>query len=60
MTRHKLATAILLFALTFAGWPASAQQAQQAPVKNANDPIERIKDEGMNRSQVMQTLSYLT
>ena len=60
MIRHKLVTAILLFALTFAGWPASAQQAQQAPAKNANDPIERIKDEGMNRSQVMQTLSYLT
>jgi hypothetical protein len=25
-----------------------------------NSPIERIKDEGLNRSQVMQTLSYLT
>ena len=35
-------------------------QGQQAPAKDPNDPIERIKDEGMNRSQVMQTLSYLT
>src|SRR6201988_191362 len=38
----------------------SGQAAQQAPAKDLNDPIERIKDEGMNRSQVMQTLSYLT
>lgn len=35
-------------------------QTQQTPAKDPNDPIERIKDEGMNRSQVMQTLSYLT
>jgi hypothetical protein len=34
-----------------------------APAKNVSAPkevIDRIKDEGMNRSQVMQTLSYLT
>ena len=36
------------------------QPGQQTPAKDPNDPIERIKDEGMNRSQVMQTLSYLT
>src|SRR2546426_1503200 len=41
--------------------PAAQQQpAQQTPAKDPNDPIERIKDEGMNRSQVMQTLSYLS
>jgi carboxypeptidase Q len=40
--------------------PAAAAAAQQSPAKDPNDPIERIKDEGMNRSQVMQTLSYLT
>jgi hypothetical protein len=28
--------------------------------RDPNDPIERIKDEGLNRSQVMQTLSYLS
>jgi carboxypeptidase Q len=38
----------------------SQQPVQQTPAKDPNDPIERIKDEGMNRSQVMQTLSYLT
>jgi hypothetical protein len=38
---------------------APAQPAA-TPGKDPNDPIERIKDEGMNRSQVMQTLSYLS
>jgi carboxypeptidase Q len=37
--------------------PSTAQGAQ-AP--DPNDPIARIKDEGMKRSQVMQTLGYLT
>jgi len=36
---------------------AQAAAAQPAP---ANDVVARIKDEGMNRSQVMQTLSYLS
>jgi hypothetical protein len=35
-------------------------QAQQAPARDPNDPIEKIKDEGLNRSQVMATLSYLS
>lgn len=39
---------------------APSQQVAQTPAKDPNDPIERIKDEGMNRSQVMQTLSYLS
>lgn len=39
---------------------APSQQTPQTPAKDPNDPIERIKDEGMNRSQVMQTLSYLS
>src|SRR5258706_558313 len=28
--------------------------------QNTNDPIYRIREEGLNHSQVMQTLSYLT
>ena len=36
-----------------------AAQAQQTPAPG-DDPIARIKDEGINRSQVTQTLSYLT
>src|ERR1700730_15717123 len=44
--------------------PAAAQPQQPgqqpAPTPDPNDPIVRIKDEGINRSQVMQTLSYLS
>src|SRR5688572_18008142 len=44
--------------------PAAAatvsQQSPQTPARDPNDPIERIKDEAANRSQVMQTLSYLS
>src|SRR5436190_1304531 len=62
MTQRKSTAALLLITLIFSAFPLHAQQAQPAtqPPKNSNDPIERIKDEGMNRSQVMQTLSYLT
>jgi hypothetical protein len=35
-------------------------QQQPAATPDPNDPIVRIKDEGMNRSQVMNTLSYLS
>lgn len=40
--------------------PQASPQPSPTPAKDPNDPIERIKDEGMNRSQVMQTLSYLS
>jgi hypothetical protein len=48
--------------VTFRGQtPAGATPQQaQTPQRDPNDPIEKIKDEGMNRSQVMQTLSYLS
>jgi carboxypeptidase Q len=39
---------------------AAAQTQQPTATPDPNDPIVRIKDEGMNRSQVMQTLSYLS
>ncbi|HEU4934228.1 MAG TPA: M20/M25/M40 family metallo-hydrolase [Pyrinomonadaceae bacterium] len=54
-------SAALLLLLIFISSPATllAQQTQ-APAPDPNDPIQRIKDEGMNRSQVMQTLSYLS
>jgi len=48
-----------LLSQTPAQQPAG-QPAAQTPVVDPNDPIQRIKDEGMNRSQVMQTLSYLS
>ncbi|HET7114643.1 MAG TPA: M20/M25/M40 family metallo-hydrolase [Pyrinomonadaceae bacterium] len=37
-----------------------AQQSTPAPSIDPNDPIARIREEGLKRSQVMQTLSYLT
>jgi hypothetical protein len=36
------------------------QTQQPTPTPDPNDPIVRIKDEGLNRSQVMSTLSYLS
>ena len=55
--RRYSAIVLLLIFLTS---PALLAQTQQAPAPDPNDPIQRIKDEGMNRSQVMQTLSYLS
>ena len=36
------------------------QPPRPRPRSLSTDPIDRIKDEGLNRSQVMATLSYLT
>jgi carboxypeptidase Q len=56
MIRRQFAATLLLFVLV-APYAAFGQQPQPP----AEDPtIARIKDEGMNRSQVMQTLSYLS
>jgi hypothetical protein len=71
MLRSRTAAA-LLCSLLFANTPAPAQtpatpqpapaqagaQGPQAP--DPNDPVQRMKDEGMNRSHVMETLNYLT
>ncbi len=54
MLRRKLTVVFLLCALLV---PTLAfGQSNSAP----KEVIDKIKDEGMNRSQVMQTLSYLT
>jgi hypothetical protein len=56
-------SAAVVLLLIFVISPASllAQQPQTpAPAPDPNDPIQRIKDEGMKRSQVMETLSYLS
>jgi carboxypeptidase Q len=52
-------SAIVLL-LIFLASPATLLPQTPAPAPDHNDPIQRIKDEGMNRSQVMQTLSYLS
>jgi hypothetical protein len=59
MIQRKLLAAVLFCAVLV---PSSAF-AQTAPAKNYSAPkevIDKIKDEGMNRSQAMQTLGYLT
>src|SRR5947209_15269898 len=58
MFRRQFAAALLLFA-SIIPYAAFGQQPQPA-ASDPNDPVARIKDEGMNRSQVMQTLSYLS
>ncbi|HKE56178.1 MAG TPA: M20/M25/M40 family metallo-hydrolase [Pyrinomonadaceae bacterium] len=61
--------ALLLIVLLFVPVSLTAQQpaqnggqagARPTPTPDPNDPIVRIKDEGLNRSQVMPTLSYLS
>ena len=54
--------AAIVLLLIFIVSPATtfAQTAAQAPAPDPNDPIQRIKEEGTKRSEVMQTLSYLS
>src|SRR5215510_6168302 len=61
MIRRQFATLLLLFTLILP-YLAFAQQpqGQPQPAPDPNDPVAKIRDEGLNRSQVMQTLSYLT
>lgn len=57
MLRRKIAGVLLISAFLL----PTASLAQTAPVYNApKEVIDKIKDEGLNRSQVMQTLSYLS
>src|SRR5689334_17804415 len=51
---------LLIFISSPASMLAQTQQPPQTPQPDPNDPIQRIKDEGTNRSQVMATLSYLS
>jgi carboxypeptidase Q len=60
MIQRRLAATLLLFALIIPYVALAQQPGPQTPAVDPNDPIERIKDEGMKRSQVMQTLSYLS
>jgi carboxypeptidase Q len=56
MLRRKLTVVILLSALLIPSIAFGQAKVYTAPP----EVIAKIKDEGMNRSQVMQTLSYLT
>jgi carboxypeptidase Q len=59
MLRRKFVGALLLFAILLPS-AAFAQTPAPAVYSAPKEVIDKIKDEGMNRSQVMQTLSYLT
>ena len=61
MLRRKIFSGILIYTfllstVAFGQATAPAKAVYQAP----RETIDKIKDEGMNRSQVMPTLSYLT
>ncbi len=59
MLRRKIAGALLLYAFLLPS-ASFAQMAAPAVYTAPKTEIDKIKDEGMNRSQVMQTLSYLS
>ena len=53
--------ALILVAILFSGGVAvNAQTAPTTSNRSTNEMVARIRDEGWNRSEVMQTLSYLT
>src|SRR5215210_728359 len=60
MIRRQFSALLLLLALIV----PTAALAQQSDVRvqqpDPNDPIAKIRDEGMNRSQVIETINYLS
>ena len=57
MLRRRILSAFVLYAFLF----STVAFAQTAKIYEApKEAIDKIKDEGMNRSEVMKTLSYLT
>jgi carboxypeptidase Q len=64
LRQFRFALAATLATSMLPGVVARAQQPTTPPPaeapKPSTDPIERIKDEALNKSQVMATLSYLT
>jgi carboxypeptidase Q len=59
-TRRRNAAALACALLLFSNLPARARQTTPAQTPDPNDPILRIRDEGLNRSQVMQIIGHLT
>jgi hypothetical protein len=50
---------LLIHGAAFSQQPAATPQGT-APAVDPNDPIARIREEGLNHSHVMETLSYLS
>lgn len=57
--RPRAALGLIIVTLIFAS-SIPAQQSITTSVIDPNDPITRIKEEGLKRSHVMETMSYLT
>ena len=60
MLRRKFAAAFLLSAFITPIVTFGQQPAMQPTTAVANDAVTKFKDEGMNRSQAMATMRYLT
>src|SRR5207248_6754874 len=56
----KLLSSLLLVIFTLIDSPRGYGQSTQSSSTDTNDAVARIRDEGMNHSQVMETLSMLT
>jgi hypothetical protein len=66
LTANVLAVALLFIFIASPGHClaqttcGTAQQQPQGPARDPNDPSRENQGRGMNRSQVMQTLGYLS
>ena len=64
MFRRYFISLVLIIIVVVSALPSFAQQTTvtitPTPALDPNDPIARIRDEGLKRSQVMETLSYLS
>jgi carboxypeptidase Q len=60
IVRRYAAIVLLMIFLVSPATLLAQTQTSQTAAPDPNDPIHRIKDEGTKRSEVMQTLSYLS
>jgi len=60
MLRRRYRLLALIIIIFISASAILAQQPSPSPTPDPNDPITRIREEGLKRSQVMETLSYLS
>jgi carboxypeptidase Q len=60
IVRRYAAIVLLMIFLVSPATLLAQTPTSQTPAPDPNDPIQRIKEEGTKRSEVMQTLSYLS
>ena len=56
----RLRVRVAIITLVLASAILAQQPASNQPALDPNDPIARIREEGMKRSQLAETLSYLS